>query len=362
LLHSFVKLMRIDRGFETRSLIAADLELPASQKSEVRVEFYERLLSKVRAIPGVKSAGIVSVLPLEGEGWADIISVEGDNRSMMERPIANYRFVTPGYFETMGIPLHAGRFLADSDRQALPVLISENTARRVFGNKSAIGQRFWRGRTNEKPFEVIGVVGDVRVASLQKPPGMLVYVPYWYRANNTFSVVARTGMDAAAAGSALRAAVRDVDKDVPIAKMRTMGEIVDESVSSRRFQMALVLLFAVTALVLASLGIYGVVAYMVTQRRGEMGIRMALGAGAADVHRLVLGRGLAPVVAGLAVGAGLALLLGRIMGSLLFEVSVADPLTFLGVCAVLLSVAVAACMVPSLRAVREDPALVLRYE
>jgi predicted permease len=362
LLHSFVKLMKIDRGFESLSVIAADLELPASQKTELRVQFYERLLSKVRAIPGVKSAGIVSVLPLQGEGWADIITLEGDNRPVMERPIANYRFVTPGYFETMGIPLRAGRFLADSDRQALPVLISENTAARVFGGKSAVGQRFWRGRTNEKPFEVVGVVGDVRVASLQQPPGMLVYVPYWYRANNSFSVVARTSMDAAAAAPMLRAAVREVDPNVPVARMRTMDQIVSESVSGRRFQMTLVLLFSITALVLASLGIYGVVSYMVTQRRGEMGIRIALGAGSADVHRLILGRGLGPVAAGLVLGALGALLLGRLMGSLLFDVNVADPVTFAGVCGVLLIAAVLACLVPSLRAVREDPAMALRYE
>jgi predicted permease len=320
------------------------------------------MLSKVRAIPGIKSAGIVSVLPLQGEGWADLITLEGDNRPVMERPIANYRFVTPGYFETMGIALRAGRFLADTDRQTLPVLISENTAQRVFAGKNPIGQHFWRGRTNEKPFEVIGVVGDVRVASLQKPPGMLVYVPYWYRANNTFSVVARTSMDAAAAAPMLRSAVRDVDPNVPLAHLRTMDQLVSESVSGRRFQMALVLLFSVTALMLASLGIYGVVSYMVTQRRGEMGIRIALGASSSDVHRLILGRGLTPVLAGLIVGVLGALLLGRVMGSLLFNVEVTDLATYIGVCSVLLAAAVFASVVPSFRAVREDPALALRYE
>jgi predicted permease len=362
LLHSFVKLMKIDRGFDSPSVIAADLELPVNQKKEARIQLYAQLLTRVRAIPGVRSAGIVSVLPLEGEGWADIITIEGDNRPMLERPIANYRVVTPGYFETMGIALHAGRFLADSDRQSLPVLISDNTARRVFAGKNPIGQHFWRGRTNEKPFEVIGVVGDVRVASLQQPPGMLVYVPYWYQANNTFSVAARTSMDPAAAAPMLRAAVREVDANVPVARMRTMDQIVSESVSGRRFQMALVLLFSVTALVLASLGIYGVVSYMVTQRRGEMGIRIALGAGSADVHRLILGRGLGPVAAGLVLGAFAALLLGQVMGSLLFDVHVADPATYVGVCGVLLAAAALACLVPSLRAVREDPASTLRYE
>jgi putative ABC transport system permease protein len=191
---------------------------------------------------------------------------------------------------------------------------------------------------------------------------MLVYVPYWYRAATKLSVVARTGMDAAAAGPALRAIVREIDPDVPIAAMRTMDQVVSGSVAERRFQMGLVLLFAVTALVLASLGIYGVVAYMVAQRRGEMGIRMALGAGARDVHRLVLAQGLGPVAGGLALGAISALLLGRVLGSLLFEVNVADPVTFASVCAVLMAVAVCACLGPSLRAVREDPALVLRYE
>jgi ABC-type antimicrobial peptide transport system permease subunit len=153
-----------------------------------------------------------------------------------------------------------------------------------------------------------------------------------------------------------------LDADVPIASMRTMEQVVAESVAARRFQMGLVLLFALTALVLASLGIYGVVAYMVTQRRGEMGIRMALGAQPSDVHRLVLEEGLMPVGLGLAVGILGALALGKMLASLLFEVSVRDPLTYAGVCGVLLGVAVLACLAPSLRAAREDPALALRYE
>ncbi len=364
LLHSFVRLMKIDKGFETESVIAADVMLPGTRygTDEARMKFYDRLLAKTRSLPGVRHAGLVSVLPLEGEGWSDIITTEGDRRPLMERPIANYRFVSPGYFLAMGISLLKGRLIEDTDRNTMPAVISQITAARLFPGQNPIGKQFRRAMEKEKPFEIVGVVGDIHVASLHKAPGMLVYVPYWFRSRTNFSLVARTSMDPIGAAPALRAAVREIDPEVPVAGIRTMKQVVSDSVSQRRFQMALVLLFAVTALILASLGVYGVVSYMVTQRRNEMGIRIALGATAANIHRLILSQGLTPVLGGLALGIAGALALGRLLTSLLFEVGAQDPITFACVIVLLLAVAAMACLIPSVRAVRCDPADVLRYE
>ncbi|MEO8126797.1 MAG: ABC transporter permease, partial [Bryobacteraceae bacterium] len=330
LLHSFVRLMKIDKGFETESTLAADIMLPGNRygTDEARGQFYNRLLDKTRSLPGVRDAGLVSVLPLEGEGWGDMISVEGERRPMEERPLANYRFVSPGYFTAIGIPLLQGRFIEETDRKAMPAVISQTTAARIYPGQNPIGKQFHRATQSERAFEIVGVVGDIHVSSLQKAPTLQVYVPYWFRSRTNFSLAVRTSMDPTGAASALRAVVRELDSEVPISKVRTMQQVVSDSVSQRRFQMALVLLFAVTALILASLGVYGVVSYMVTQRRNEMGIRIALGATAGNIHRLILSQGLAPVIGGLVLGLAAALALGRVLASLLFEVGAQDPITF----------------------------------
>lgn len=364
LLHSFVRLLRIERGFETTHVMAADIILPLTKYPDesTRGRFFDRLLPKVRALPGVRKAGIVSVLPLEGEGWTDMISVEGERRPMVERPIANYRFVSPDYFGAMGIPLLAGRAIEDRDKTSRPAVISQTVAKKAFAGVDPIGRRFRRGDPSEAPFEVIGVVGDIRAASLQNAPALLVYVPYWFRSRMKFTLVARTSMDPGAAAPSLRQAVREVDPGIPVGEMRTMEQVVSRSVAPRRFQLMLVLVFAVAALTLASLGIYGVVAYMVSGRRAEIGIRMALGARASNVHAMILSQGLAPVFAGLLLGLAAAFALGQVLRSLLFQVTQYDPATLLGVCATLLAVATVACLVPSRRAVQADPAAVLRYE
>jgi predicted permease len=365
LLHSFVRLMKLDKGFDTSSVLAADITLPAARYKEdaMRVKTFDRLLPKIRSIPGVKAAGLVSVLPLEGEGWGDMISVEGQRGgAIMERPLGNYRFVSPGYFAAIGIPLLQGRVIEERDRNGHPAVISETVAKRLFHGENPIGKRFRRGDPAEAPFEVVGVVGNIPIASLQKAPGLLVYVPYWYRSRMKFSLVARTTIDPVLAAPALRSAVREIDSDVPLGEIRTMDQVVSHSVAPRRFQLALVLLFAASALALASLGIYGVVSYMVAQRRAEIGIRMALGAEGSDVHRLILRQGLRPVLAGLVLGILGALMLTRLLNSLLFQVSGYDPATFIAVTAVLLGIATLACLIPSRRAVGADPSAVLRYE
>jgi putative ABC transport system permease protein len=206
------------------------------------------------------------------------------------------------------------------------------------------------------------VVADTRSLDLQKAPVLMVYVPYWVRSREQVSLVARTAGDPRAEESALRAAVWSVDRSVPVSQMRTMTQVMDESVGGRRFQMLLIAVFAATALLLASIGIYGVLAYSVARRTGEIGIRVALGARPADLCGMVLRQGLAPVVAGLLAGLAAALAVGRLLHALLFDVSAADPVTIVTVIVVLFAIAVLACIMPARRAMRVDPMTALRFE
>ncbi len=363
LMSSFARLVNVNKGFPPERLLAVDLLAPATKypDAEKRIAFFDRVVAGAAALPGVRSAGVASALPLEGETWVDLITLEGDQRPPPERPLANYRFVSAGYFKTIGVPLRAGRLLEESDRKTRAVIVSEVTARRLWPGQNPIGKRFGRGDPKEPPYEIAGVVGDVRV-HLQRDPPMMVYVGPWIRSRAKMTLVLRTTADPRAVIGALRAEIRSLDPEVPLANIRTMEEVVSGSVAQRRFQMSLVILFAASALVLACLGIYGVVSYSVARRRAEMGIRMALGAQASDLHRMVVLQGMAPVAAGLAAGIAVALGLGRVLRSLLFEVSPWDPLTYAAVAALLLAVGALACYIPAARATRLDPSRVLRYE
>ncbi len=364
LLRSFVNLLHVDKGFETERIVTTDLTLPYSRYGDAKAEaeFERRLLEKVTAIPGMASAGVSNQLPLAGEGNNNMIMPEGANLSMMDRPLADNRDVNPDYFRTMGIRLLAGRYFDEHDRGKLVAVISAMTAARLWPGQNAVGKRLIRGGADARPVEVVGVVADIRGASLIHAPSNTVYVPYWQDTRYTVSVAVRTALPASTAGTALRAAVRQLDPEMPAPVIRTMDERMAESVAPRRFQMTLVLLFGAAALLLASLGIYGVVAYSVGQRTSEMGIRMALGARPGAISGMVLRQGMAPVLAGLAAGVAGSLALGQLLGSLLFGVKATDPATMAGVVLVLAAVAALASWVPARRATRIDPAVALRGE
>ena len=260
----------------------------------------------------------------------------------------------------MGVPLLRGRVFEAADRQRRVGILSAATAERLWPGQNPLGKKFQDG---ESPFaEVVGVVGDVRASGLQKAPTLTMYFPYWQKDERDMSLALRTATDPASLSGAVRAEIRKLDSDLPIPEFRTMRQIVSASVAQRRFQLTLVVLFAGIALVLASLGIYGVVSYSVEQRRGEMGIRMALGATAPGLRSLVLRQGLAPVLAGLAGGVAGAVAVGRMLQGLLFGVRATDPVTLAGVALVLFAVAAAACYVPARRVTRGDPLSALRYE
>jgi predicted permease len=281
---------------------------------------------------------------------------------MFERPLVDMRSVNGDYFHAMGIPLRAGRTIDEGDRKRGVALVGESTARKVWPGENPIGKKFHFGEMSAPLLEVIGVAGDVRGNGLQKAPQQVVYLPYWYRGRSANSLVVRTGMEPKAIAAAVRAELRRLDPELPVPQYRTMQDIVSTSVSERKFQLTLVLVFAGIALVLACLGIFGVVSYTVAQRRGEMGIRLALGATAGNLRSLVVRQGLAPVVIGLACGIGGALALGRVMQGLLFDVRASDPWTLAGVSCLLIGVAAAACYIPAARVSRADPLSALRYE
>lgn len=368
---SFLRLMNVERGFDVDRILTADLTLPGSryQKDEQKASFHQRMLDRLEALPGVRSAALISSLPLKAQRWGDVITKEGEMRPMLERPIAYFRFISSRYFEVMGIALRRGRFPVEGDRSRKVALVSESAARKVWPGEDAVGKRISNGDdAKAQPVEVIGVVADVRTVSLDKQPPLIVYVPYWdgpywqggVLGNPTYLL--RTSQDPSTLASALRSAVRNLDSELPLASVVTMQEIMSESVGRRRFQTLLAGVFAVAALLLAGLGIYGVISYGVTRRTNEMGIRMALGAQASEVALMVLAQGMKPVLGGLLTGVLAALWAGQLLSGLLFGVAARDPATISAVVILLLGVAAGACWIPARRASRIDPMIALRYE
>jgi predicted permease len=279
--------------------------------------------------------------------------------------VANYRPVSPDYFSAMGIPLLQGRIFGPVDRDRKIVVVSQSVAERFWPGKNPIGQICTTQWGPDVPAEVVGVVGDIRTVRLDEPPLMMVYVPSWF--NNlsvptSASIVLRATSDPAGDAGAVRELIHNIDADVPITGLRPMSQIVSRSVDSRRFPMFLSMLFALSSLLLASIGIFGVVAYSVERRRQELGIRMALGAARQDLLRMVVYQGMTPVIVGLAAGVVTSIFAGRLIGSLLFAVSANDPLNLVVVVLVVAAAALVACLVPSLRAMHVDPMVALRYE
>jgi putative ABC transport system permease protein len=364
LLHSFARVMQIDKGFQAEHAITVKLGLPRVRYPNTTdtAHFVRALLDRVSAQPGVVAAGESNMLPLAGEGNNNLVAAEGTNPPLLERPLADFRSASPDFFRAMGIPLLAGRMLRESDGDHRVAVVSAGFARRLWPNADPIGRRFRQGNDSMPLIEVIGVAGDVRGASLQKNPNPTAYLPYWQRGDHTVSLVVRTAMDPSAIATAVRDAIHSLDRELPIPRFETAAELVDASVAQRRFQMDLVLLFAAATLLAAAIGVYGVISQTVAQRTNEIGIRMALGAPASSVWRMVLRQGLAPVAAGLMVGLAGSLAAGRLIAGLLYGVGAGDPLVFAGVAAVLLAAATMACVLPARRATHVDPLVALRYE
>jgi predicted permease len=360
LMSSFFRIMRADKGFHAPAVLSAEVQIPLARYREPErcAQFYERLLTQLAGQPGVFSSAVISALPLEGETWIDNVSVPGDPHTDWEKPVANIRFISEGYFRTMGIPLRAGRAFNEDDRQRDAAIVSEGLARTLWPAQNPVGRQIEDGG---KKRGVIAVAGDVRVEP-NRPPVSMVYRPYWDWPTRRMQLVVRAAGNPLSIAGTLRVAVNRVDPDVPMTHIRTMQEVLEDSAAQQRFQMLLAAVFAATALLLASLGIYGVISYAVARRTNEVGIRMALGAPAGNVYRLMLRQAMTPVIIGLAAGMAVAVAAGNVLSKLLYEVSPRDPATLASVAVMLGLVGLAACTLPARRAMRVDPLEALRCE
>jgi predicted permease len=361
---SLVRVLGVDRGFDSEHVLAMDFTLPVARyDSAHRVsQYYDLVTARAAAVPGVRSAAITNGMPLEGETWLDGVA-PGEQRGDQSKYVsANLRFVTPGYLATVGTTLRAGRDIAASDRANPNVaVVSERVARTFWPGQDPIGKQIAAG-PNREIKQVVGVAADVRSARLEDEATMLVYLPTWLAPQWSSTLVVRAAGDPATVAPAVRAALRAVDATVPVPKVRTAREIVSAAVAARRFQVALLLLLAAMAFVTASIGIYGVIAQSLAGRRGEIGVRLALGAHNGHVYRLVFREGLVPVAVGLVVGIGITLALGKLVASQLYAVRPGDPATLATVIALLGGVAVVACAIPARRATATGLTSLLRFE
>jgi predicted permease len=360
---SLYRLMHVQRGFQVSRVLTAKIELPANDYSKdgVIVAFYKQLVENLDRLPGVQHAAIVSVLPLGGDNWTDMAEIPGDTRSVMQMPLEHWRWIGPGYFQALHLPLIEGRFLSRDDYGKKYAVVSALTAKTLWPAKDPLGRQFRHGDEKDL-FTVIGVVGDARTISLAKPDPMMIYVPYWYRSETTAGLVLRTKQELAEMANAIRKTAWSIDPAAAVPNVRALGSVVAGSVAARRFEMDLLLVFAVSAWLLAGLGVYGVVTYSVAQRRHEIGLRMALGAQRANIYTQVLREGLAPVLAGAMVGIGAAFAFARLIGSLLFQVSPFNPWIAAVAATSLLLAGAAACLLPASRAAAVDPMQALRTE
>jgi predicted permease len=364
LAHSFVRLMNVNTGFAVQHGVSAQIDLPAGRyrSSEASNSFYTRLLTKLKEQPGIEAAGLTSQMPLDGETWIDAVSRPGDVRPTSERPTANVRFVNPAYFSALGIPVESGRTFEEQGRERKnAVIVSSVLAKRLWPHEDPVGQTLM---FDERATQVVGVVADAR-ANIDKQAPLVAYVPYWSNVlgvEDHLSVVVRSNISADAVAGILHQTVASLDEDVPVSKVRTFGEVKSEALASRRFHTMLAGVFAGAALLVAALGIFGVIASVVAARRNEIGIRMALGATSAGVVRMVLRQGMMPVVLGMIGGIVVTLALGSLMQALLYEVSPSDPITVCAVVVLLAIVAALACWIPARQAARIDPIEALRYQ
>jgi putative ABC transport system permease protein len=368
LARSFMRLRDVDPGFNPAGVLAMRLSASGPQypAGPARAELYRQALERIESLPGVESAGAVLSLPLGGDTFNVGRSFirEGRPATPEESAGASYLVATPGYFRALQVPLVAGRAFTEQDTEKSPmvVVVNETMARRFWPGESPVGKRITIWRDEKFPREIVGVVGDTR-SRPGEPAAPQMYVPYAQDANwGSLSLVVRSSADPASLVAAARNEVHALDKAIPVYNARPMSDVVAVSLAGRRASTLLVGAFALLALLLALVGIYGVTAYSVAQRTHEIGVRMALGAQARHVLGHVMGQSLRLTLAGLALGLCGALALTRVLESLLYEVRPTDPVTFAASSALLGAAALLACLLPARRATKVDPMIALRYE
>jgi putative ABC transport system permease protein len=363
LVRSFSILQRVEPGFEIARTMTARVSLPNAtyQGGAPKWTFYNRLLTDLRGRPGIASAATSSGPPLSGDFTGGDVKLPTQTNE--EAVSTNWRIVSPGYFAALGIPLRGREFTDQDEPKAPPVaIISETIAAKYFPNGDAIGRPIVMRSFGETPFTIVGVAGDVRTFGLESDAGFVFYgsssqLTGW----NPMTLVWRS-LDASSQVDTVRAAIRSIDAGVPLSDVASMDTLLERSMGPRRFNLYLLAAFAAVALALAAIGLFGVMAYLVSQRTREIGVRLALGATRTEVFRVILGRGVALATIGAVAGVGAALWLTRVMESLLFSVSRRDPVTFVAVPLGLIAIACLACYIPARRAMRVDPVIALRAD
>jgi putative ABC transport system permease protein len=368
---SLYRLLAVDPGFKTDRLLTMEMDLRTAQyaKDPAILNFWQQTLDRVRALPGVEGAGLGTVVPLTNSHSRSDITIEGMPEAKPgSAPHPDVHIVSPGYVRTLGVPLLRGREFTDADSENAPQvgMINAMIARQFFPNQDALGKRFMFGHPSLKDppkwITIVGLTADTKLYGLANPARLEVYLPFRQSVTGSMNLIVKSAADPAALTSSIRGAIASIDKDQPVFGVATMRELVNNSVSTRRITLILLGLFSALALVLAAIGIYGVISYSVAQRTHEIGIRMALGADHGGVLRMILAQGVKIAGAGVTIGIAASFGLTRLMSNLLFSVSAADPLTFAAVAIVLVLVAMLACYIPARRALRVDPIIALRYE
>ncbi|MGA8594121.1 MAG: ABC transporter permease [Bryobacteraceae bacterium] len=365
LLRSFVMILDVNPGLNVQNLLTVRINLPPDryQRYQDTASFYRRLEEQVRAMPSVQSAGLVSDLPVTTDNNNNPATA-GDRPipPITQWPMANWRYASSGYFKAAGIPLKEGRIFEERDGETPEVVISENLAARLWPGESAVGRPL-KEYMNPHLFKVVGVVAAVHTAALTEDPTRTMYFPNWQQfAARDMSLFVRSAADPASLASAIRRVILHLEPQAAIPSIQTMRQVVAASLAQRRFEVALLAAFAVTALLLASMGIYGVLAFATSRRTSEIGIRMALGARPTQILESTLLQGMTPVLVGIAAGLLLSVAFARVFQSLLFKVQALDPFIYAGVSVALLAVAVLACLVPAWRAAGLNPVEALHHE
>ena len=369
MIQSFLRLRRVNVGLDPTNIAVTSFHLPTEKyrEREPRAAFYKQLLERVRTLPGVQTASATATIPLSGGNWGRSLTVDGyPVLAVGQAPMIQHTVVTPDYFRTMGIPLLSGRDFTDADAKGsqLVTIIDERLARKYWPNQSAIGKRvrFGPPEDNEPWHTIVGVVGTVRHQRMQEDTAESVYLPHAQIPVNGMALVTRTTSEPKDLVAAIRREAAQLDSDLPVSKVTTMKEVIDESIWQPRLYATLFGVFAGGALLLALIGIYGVMAFLVQTRTHEIGVRMALGATARDVFKLIVGRGMKLTAIGVLIGIGGAIAVTRLMHSLLFNTSATDPLVFILISGLLAVAAFLACYIPARRAAKVDPLVALRYE
>jgi putative ABC transport system permease protein len=362
---SMARLMRVDPGLDPSNVLALQVALPQADfyGPPERETFCADVARELAAIPGVVGSGAISHLPLSGANAGRGVQIDGSTLAPSEIPGSSYRLTCPGYFQTMGIQIVRGRDFTDADRRSAEgvVIVNEAAAQRYWPGEDPVGKRLRLNMNDEEPWlTVVGVVRNVRHFGLDSDSRREIFRPYSQAAWPTMTVLAKTSLEPGVLSSSIRGALRRADPEVPVSNSRTMDDVIQASVGSRRFPMLLLGVFASVALALAVVGVYGVVSYVVSQRRKEIGIRVALGAGRTAVTAHVMRGSLIPVAVGIATGIAGAIAASRLLESVLFQVQPRDPAVLGSIAAILATAALAASWFPARRAARLDPLVVLR--